>query len=276
MMQPRLAATLWAVSLLLVFRVAMSHAAAAAAPAEDRHMSALGPGDSVSIQIFGQPDITNIYVGDDGTLNVPLAGPVPVGGSSPVEAAQRVAKALKAGGYFVDPHVTILVTQSRSQLVSVLGEVQTAGRYVITPRTTVVDLLAQAGGVKDTAAEVGYLLRPNASGRVDRITVSLNGISTAQGAVPNQTLMGGDSLVVPRAEHFFVYGEVTTPGMYRLEPNMSVMQAIARAGGVTARGSERRIQVKRQGKDGQIKIFKPKAVDPVQADDIIQVKESIF
>jgi polysaccharide export outer membrane protein len=64
--------------------------------------------------------------------------------------------------------------------------------------------------------------------------------------------------------------------MYRLEPNMSVMQAIARAGGVTARGSERRIQVKRQGKDGQIKVFKPKPVDPVQADDIIQVKESIF
>ncbi len=254
----------------------MSHAAAGAAPAEERHMSELGPGDSVSIQIFGQPDITNIYVGDDGTINVPLAGPVQVGGSSPVEAAQRVAKALKAGGYFVDPHVTILVTQSRSQLVSVLGEVQNAGRYVITPRTTVVDLLAQAGGAKDTAAEVGYLLRPSASGRVDRIAVSLNGISTAQGATANQTLMGGDSLVVPRSEHFFVYGEVATPGMYRLEPNMSVMQAIARAGGVTARGSERRIQVKRQGKDGQIKVFKPKPVDPVQADDIIQVKESIF
>jgi polysaccharide export outer membrane protein len=254
----------------------MSDAAPGATPAEDRHMSELGPGDSVSIQIFGQPDITNIYVGDDGTINVPLAGPVQVGGSSPVEAAQRVAKALKSGGYFVDPHVTVLVTQSRSQLVSVLGEVQTAGRYVITPRTTVVDLLAQAGGVKDTAAEVGYLLRPSASGRVDRIAVSLNGVSTAQGAVPNQTLMGGDSLVVPRAEHFFVYGEVATPGMYRLEPNMSVMQAIARAGGVTARGSERRIQVKRQGKDGQIKVFKPKPVDPVQAEDIIQVKESIF
>jgi len=275
MMQPRIAATLWAVSLLLVFRVAMSHAAAGAAPAPDHHMSELGPGDSISIQIFGQPDITSLYVGDDGTISVPLAGPVQVGGVSPVEAAQRVAKALKSGGYFVDPHVTLLVTQSRSQLVSVLGEVQTSGRYVITPRTTVIELLAQAGGVKDTAAEVGYLLRSDASGRVDRIPVSLNGISTAQGALPNPTLMGGDSLVVPRAEHFFVYGEVATPGMYRLEPNMSVLQAIARAGGVNARGSERRIQLKRQI-NGQIKAFKPKATDLVQAEDIIQVKESIF
>jgi protein involved in polysaccharide export with SLBB domain len=56
---------------------------------------------------------------------------------------------------------------------------------------------------------------------------------------------------------------------------MSVLQAIARAGGVNARGSERRIQIKRQS-NGQIKVFKPKATDLVQSEDIIQVKESIF
>lgn len=257
------------------------HAGAAAPPdspplREERHLSQLGPGDSVSIQVFGQPDVTNVYVGDDGTISVPLLGNVQVNGLSPVEAAARVAQALKTGGYFVDPHVTILVTQPLSQLVSVLGEVNNSGRYPITPRTTVVDLLALAGGVKDGAADIVYVLRTDASGHVNRYVVNLTGLSHSSDALPTQVLMGGDSLVVPRAEHFFVYGEVTTPGMYRLDPGMTVIEGIARAGGITPRGSERRIQLKRAGKDKQYKVLKPKPSELIQPEDIIRVKESIF
>jgi polysaccharide biosynthesis/export protein len=276
MMKLRSFATNFAVALLLVLHVAASHSAEPAAAPDTRHMSELGAGDAVSIQIFGQPDVANVYVGDDGTISVPLAGAVQVGGMSPVDAAARVAKSLKDGGYFVDPHVTILVTQSSSQLISVLGEVHKAGRYPITPRTTVVDLLAQAGGATDTAADVVYVLRSDTSGHMNRYTVNLKGLQDSKDSLPTQNLQGGDSLVVPRAEHFFVYGEVTTPGMYRVEPGMTVIQAIARAGGVTPRGSERRIYLKRTIKDGQYQTIRPKPGDPVQPEDIIRVKESIF
>lgn len=239
-------------------------------------MSQLGAGDSVSIQVFGQPDVTSVYVGDDGSISVPLVGNVQVGGLSPVEAAARVAKALKDGGFFVDPHVAIIVTQPRSQLVSVLGEVQNSGRYPINPRTTIVDLLAQAGGVKETASDVGFVLRSDDSGHVNRYPVKLNGLTDIKDALPTSTLLGGDSLVVPRAERFYVYGEVTTPGTYHLEPGMSVIQGIARAGGINERGSERRIQLKRLGKDGQYQVIHVKPGDAIQPDDIIRVKESIF
>src|SRR5208337_2437751 len=90
----------------------------------------LGPGDSVSIQVYGQPDMTTtVYVSDDGTIPVPLAGAVPVAGLSPSEASQRIEKALKDGGFLVDPHVTLTVTQSLSQRVSVLGQVGKPGLY---------------------------------------------------------------------------------------------------------------------------------------------------
>jgi len=115
----------------------------------------LGPGDSVSVQVSGQPDVTNTYVADDGTVSLPLVGNVQVAGQTPVEAAARIAKALKDGRYFVDPHVIVQVTDARSQLVSVLGEVGRVGRYPITPRSTIVDLLTQAGGLKETASDVG-------------------------------------------------------------------------------------------------------------------------
>jgi polysaccharide export outer membrane protein len=244
--------------------------------ADQQHMSQLGPGDSVSIQVFGQPDATTVYVGDDGTISVPLVGNIQVAGISPVEAAARVAKALKNGGYFVDPHVTIIVTQPRSQLVSVVGEVQSSGRYPINPATTIVDLLAQAGGVKETASGVGYVLRSDGNGHINRYPVDLSGLTDIKDVLPTPTLLGGDSLVVPRAEHYYVIGAVTTPGTYSIEPGMTVIQGIARAGGINERGSERRIQLKRLGKNGQDQVLNAKPGDPIQADDIIRVKESIF
>jgi polysaccharide export outer membrane protein len=240
------------------------------------HIGRLGAGDSVTVQVSGQPEITNVYVGEDGTISVPLVGNIPVGGVSPVEAATRVAKALKDGGYFIDPHVMIQVTQARSQLVAVLGEVGTAGRFPITPRTTIVELLAQAGGVKETASNIGYVLRSDESGHVSRYPVKLNGLTDLKDVLPTATLLGGDSLMVPRAENYFVSGEVTSPGKYSIEPGMTVIQAIARAGGINERGSERRIQVKRLTKDGQYQVIHVKPSDTIQADDIIRVKESIF
>jgi polysaccharide biosynthesis/export protein len=268
-------AAVLAVGLLFILS-AVCRSAQAPASADQHHMSQLGPGDSVSIQVFGQPDATNVYVGDDGTISVPLVGNIQVGGISPVEASARVAKALKDGGYFIDPHVTIIVTQPRSQLVSVVGEVQSSGRYPINPRTTIVDLLAQAGGVKETASDMGYVLRSDDTGHVSRYPVKLNGLTDLKDALPTATLLGGDSLVVPRAEHYYVYGEVTTPGTYVIEPGMTVIQGIARAGGINERGSERRIQLKRRGKNGEYQILHPKLGDPIQADDMIRVKESIF
>jgi polysaccharide export outer membrane protein len=268
-------ARVFALGLLLTLG-AICRAAEVLTPADQQHMSQLGPGDSVSIQVFGQPDATNVYVGDDGTISVPLAGHIQVAGISPVEAAGRVAKALKSGGYFVDPHVTIIVTQSRSQLVSVVGEVQSPGRYPINPGTTIVDLLAQAGGMKETASDVGYVLRSDGNGHISRYPVNLSGLTDIKDVLPTATLLGGDSLVVPRAEQYFVVGAVTTPGTYRIEPGITVIQGIARAGGINERGSERRIQLKRLGKDGQYQVLQVKPGDPIQADDIIRVKESIF
>lgn len=236
----------------------------------------IGPGDSVSIQVYGQPDMsTVVYVSDDGAIPVPLAGPVQIGGLSPAEAAKRIEKALKNGNFLVDPHVTLTVTVSRSQRVSVLGQVGHPGQYPIEANTTIFDLLALAGGALDTGSEDIFLLRADASGTLQRYPINLKGLEKAKGVIPGQTLRGGDSILVPKADQFYIYGEVTTPNKYRVEPDMTVIQAIARAGGVTPRGSERRVDIKRLV-EGKYVTLKAKLNDPVKADDVIHVKESIF
>jgi polysaccharide biosynthesis/export protein len=249
---------------------------AAAGPGAPRLLQ-LGPGDSVAIQVYGQPDMNaTVYVADDGTIPVPLVGAVQISGLSPAEAAHKIEAAFRDGKFLVDPHVTITVTQSRSQRISVLGEVGTPGRYSIESNETIFDVLAQAGGAKETAADVVFLLRPDRSGQIERIPINLKGLTDNQRVMPTPPLRGGDSILVPRAEQFYIFGEVAAPNMYRIEPGMTVTQAIARAGGVTARGSRKRIEIKRKGPDGRELSFSARPDEPVQANDVLRVKESIF
>lgn len=240
-------------------------------------LTPLGPGDAVTLHLFGQPDMDSVLsVADDGTIRVPLAGSVQVAGLSAGDAARRVEKALKDGGYFVNPHVTLTVTQSLSQRVSVLGEVRTPGRYPIDSKTSIVDLLAQAGGETELGSDTVYILRPDSSGVVQRLPVDLHGLESAGTSAPTQLLRAGDSVYVPRAEQFFILGEVQKPSMYKLEPNLTVLQAISLAGGVTPKGSDRRVEIKRKGKGGEPVLMKARPNDLVQPGDVIRVKESIF
>jgi polysaccharide export outer membrane protein len=237
----------------------------------------LGPGDSVNIQVYGQADMTTtVYVSDDGTLPVPLAGPVQVSGLSPSEASQRIEKALKDGRFLVDPHVTLTVVLSRSQRISVLGQVGKPGLYPMESNTSIFDLLAEAGGALETSSDTVFLLRADSTGAIQRYPINLKGLDDPKKSIPTQTLHGGDSIFVPKADQFYIYGEVTTPNKYRVEPDMTVIQAIARAGGVTPRGSERRVDIKRLTADGKYVTLKAKLNDLVKADDVIRVKESIF
>jgi polysaccharide biosynthesis/export protein len=237
----------------------------------------IGVGDTIMIAVYDQPDMTaTVYVSDDGTVPVSLAGAVHVAGLSPSGAAQAIEKALRDGNFFKKPQVTVTVVQSRSQRVSVLGEVGAPGRYPIDARTTIFDLLAQAGGAKETASTTIYLLRTDKDGATSRYPIDLRVLADNPKSIANQSLLGSDSIFVPKADEFYIYGEVTQPNKYRLEPGMTVVQAIIRAGGVTARGSRNRVEIKRKGPNGEDVVSKGKLDDAVKPNDVIRVKESIF
>ena len=238
---------------------------------------ALAIGDAVSVQVYGRPELnTTTYVSDDGTLPIPLAGNVPVAGLSPAKAGQRIAAAFRQGKFLVNPQVTVLLTQFRGQQVSVLGAVRTPGRFVVDAKTTVLDALAQAGGTTENGADAVVLLRPDNSGKVTRTAIDLKGLGQENSPVQTLTLRGGDSIFVPSAEQFYINGEVKSPAMYRLEPGMTVLQAIARGGGVTARGSSSRIEIRRRKPDGTYAERDGTLNDAVQANDVIRVKERFF
>ena len=238
---------------------------AAAAPSWAQPVEKLGVGDAVRVTVFQQPDLTTeARISERGTISMPLVGEVKLAGLSPNQAASRVAEELKKGKYLNRPQVSLAVTTVRSRQVNVLGQVARPGRYPLDDSSSqLADVIAAAGGVAEGGADYVTLMR---DGKSQRVPVIAKGIY----------LKNGDTIYVDRAPVFYIYGEVTRSGAYRVEPNMTVMQAIAAGGGITPRGSDRRLKLRRAGGDGTLVERDVSLNDVVKANDVIYVKEALF
>lgn len=236
----------------------------------------IGPGDTVRITAYRNPDLTTeARLSSEGKLNVPLVGEMSLRGMTPDQAAQRIADRLKAGKYILDPQITVTVLQARSRLVSVLGFVRNPGRYMLDGVSAKIsDVIAMAGGLDPNGSE-NVVLQPHGAGQSNPVTVDLTSVLEGDNS-KNVQVHGGDSIFVPRAPVVYVYGEVMRGGAYRIEPDMTVMQAISLAGGITPRGSQNRVQIRRRESDGKWKQSSAKLTDNVSPNDVIYVRESIF
>src|SRR5436309_12605192 len=120
----------------------------------------LGPGDSIRISVFDNPNLTlGTRVGENGIITYPLIGRVRIGGMTIPLAEQAIAKALADGNFIKQPQVSILSLQMRSNQVSVLGLVNRAGRFPLdTSNVRVSEMIAIAGGIAPTRAAVAIAM----------------------------------------------------------------------------------------------------------------------
>jgi polysaccharide export outer membrane protein len=225
----------------------------------------LGVGDAVRVTVFQQPDLSlEARIADNGTIVMPLAGPVKIGGLTTGAAGAQIADALKRGKFLNNPQVTVALTTLRSRQVSVLGQVARPGRYPLDETSSLLaDVIAAAGGVLPTGSEEVTVTRRGKEQKVALLGKSF-------------PLEGGETVYVDRAPMFYIYGEVTRAGAYRVEPNMSVMQAIAAGGGITPRGSDRRLKLRRVAADGKWIETDAGLQERIRPDDVIYVREALF
>lgn len=257
-------------SMLLLLMVSIT---ASTAHADDLDRS-LGAGDLLKVSVFGYPDLTtDVRVSQSGRIAYPLVGEVAVAGQSPSGVAALLKQRLISGGFIRDPQISVLVLEYESQKVSVLGQVNRPGKYALASSSHLLDFLAEAGDViNDAAADTATIMRKDGS----RQTVNLVELFAGD---PEQNIVvrGGDTIYVPKAPKFYIYGEVRTPGVYRLERGMTLSRAISVGGGLTPRGSESRVVVKR--KDAESGVEKEVSVGPdseLYPEDVLMVKERWF
>jgi polysaccharide export outer membrane protein len=248
--------------------------APAAAPNADYR---LGPGDAIGVQVFQSPDLSvDARVSENGVISYPLVGSVQLGGLSIAEAEQKIADALRSGGYVRSPQVNIILRQVRGNQVAVLGQVNRPGRFPLeTFNTRVSDMLAAAGGVTPGGDDV-LILTGQRQGQAFRRVIDIPGLFLNQKPEEDVVLAGGDTLYVNKAPVFYIYGQAQRPGPYRIERGMTVMQALAQGGGPTARGSQNRLMLHRRDASGKVIETVPQLTDTVRPEDVIYVRESIF
>lgn len=237
----------------------------------------LGPSDIIKITVFQNMDMTTeTRVNDNGTITFPLIGSVEVGGLTTSQAEQKIANALRAGGFVLKPQVNVVVSQFRSRQVSVLGYVNRPGRYPLEDQNLrLADVVSLAGGVSQLGGDQVIVTRSRA-GKEERYMVDLDAAFVYNDLDKNFDLQPGDTIYVPRYPLFYIYGQVNRPGQYRLERNMTVMQAISLGGGVTLRGTEKGITVRRRDVGGKVETLNVGLPDRLLPDDTIYVRESVF
>jgi len=233
----------------------------------------VGAGDLLHITVFGYPDLTgDVRVSQSGNITFPLLGAVPVAGLSAREVETSISDKLASGHFIKQSQVTVLVMDYQSQRVAVMGEVAKPGQYPLVGTRHVLNMLADAGGVlMATAGDEATLIRADGT----RVPVDLVEMMSGD-AAQNPVVHPDDTINVPKAPQFYIYGEVQKPGVYRLDREMTVDAAISAGGGLTRRGSERGIIVKRHGADGKEYKVRVRGADLVQPDDVLMVKESWF
>ncbi|CAL1240853.1 polysaccharide export protein EpsE [Candidatus Methylocalor cossyra] len=236
----------------------------------------LEPGDIIRITVFQNPELTTeARVSEAGTIAFPLIGTVAVRGLELPAAEQKIADRLREGGYVLQPQVSILPVQTRGSQVAVLGQVNRPGRYPLEgPDVRLSTLLAMAGGPTATAADTLVLVGVR-NGKPFRREIDLSALF-AKGEGQDPPLESGDTLYIDRAPMFYIYGEVQRPGAFRLERNMSVMQALATGGGLTNRGTDRGLRLHRRAPDGKLEVIEPALDDILQPNDVLYVQESLF
>jgi len=275
--------------MLILFLLAVLQAAPAPAPATpDLRLYTVGPSDVLLVTVFNQPSLSGKFtVEADGTLAFPLLGRVAAGGLSVRAIEDKVRERLLAAGYLNDPKVSVVVDQFRSQQIFVMGEVKQPGNLQFTGSMTLIEALARAGSTTERAGTEVVIVRPGSGSgsgapaqnpnAPNGNTVRVNLQSLQSGTLSqNVTLQPGDTIFVPRAVTVFVSGEVRNPGEYVMRTSaMTVRQALALAGGVTERGSSRRIQIIRLV-NGKEETYSVGLQTPLAAGDTIVVHERFF
>jgi polysaccharide export outer membrane protein len=260
----------------------------------------LGPDDQIIIHAFNAAEISDrpIQITGDGYINLALVGRVKAAGVSVSGLEQELTARL--ANYVRDPQVTVLVSEFRSQPVSVVGAVNTPGVVQLRGRKNLVEVIALAGGLKPEAGNTVTITRELSKGRVPLpgatddpsgqfsvAHVNLHSIMEAHNPQDNIVVETNDVVMIPRARLLYVVGEVQKPGGYVLSErdSVTVLQAVALAGGLTSLASPKKAKILHQGGDQLTRTELPTNVNKIlngqaadvelRADDILFVPSNL-
>ncbi|MBH1988534.1 MAG: polysaccharide biosynthesis/export family protein [Myxococcaceae bacterium] len=157
----------------------------------------LGVGDVIEVRIFDEPELSGSrQIGADGSIRMPLIGFLPMTGRTSEEAAHLIALEYQKK-YLRDPDVSVLIQQSNSRKVYLLGEVKSPGPYVYEENMTLIGAIAKAGGTTAQSASNRACVTRSDAGKSIRFTAKVSDMG--RGEAPDIPILPGDIIFVPQS-----------------------------------------------------------------------------
>ena len=191
-------------------------------------------GDGINIRLFSDPKyMTQVRINNDGTVLLPLIGVIHLEGLSVTQAEDLIAEKLESAGMYIDPQVTLQITEGPNAVVTVIGELHAVVPVVGTRH--LLEVLSTAGGLPPTASHVITINRP---GVPKPLVVDL-GTDPLLSSLGNIPVFPGDVIVVSRIGIVYMLGSFTSPlGTIPLNAYtpLTLTEATALAGGIKWEG----------------------------------------
>jgi polysaccharide export outer membrane protein len=259
----------------------------------------LGPDDRINVWVLRLDEISGktFTIDEDGNVSMPLIGQMHVAGKTTARVETELTEQLKK--YLLTPQVSVTLAESRSQPVSIVGAVVSPGVYQLRGDRTLLEMLTAAGGLKGEAGGYAKIRRAAAYGRIPLPSatsdadgnftvaeVNVKALLASEHSQNNIELLPHDVITVPAAQMIYVVGEVSRPGNYSSDErgNLTVLQALSMAGGVTKAAAPQNAMVLRPILGGPKRaelavdlrrLLKGKSPDiPLMPNDILVVPDS--
>ena len=251
----------------------------------------IGPKDLLEIKVQEVPELSSlgVRVSEDGSITLPLAGNIGLAGMTKDEVEKLIARVLIERNLVKNPQVSVFIKEYQSQVVSLIGAVTKPGIYQLVGRVTLLDIISQAGGFKESASNEIFVLREGQGGAAATMRIDLEDLTVNGNPKLNIPLQPGDVINIPADEviSIFVFGAVRSPGALQVKKSsrINIVQAIAQAGGLTESGKYSGITIKRTLKDGREENLKVNLMDIIRGKkpnivllkgDVVFVRESIW
>jgi len=248
----------------------------------------IGPRDLLVINVYEVPELKEftVRVSEDGSITLPYLQSVKVNGLTKDELEIRLASLLEK--YVKKAQVSVFIKEYQSQRVAVIGAVDKPGMYELVGRINLLQIITQAGGLTENAANEAFIQREGQSGIAAGLTIDLEDLFTNGNQKLNIPLQPNDIVNIPvdKIINIYVMGQVKSPGALevKMSKKITLLQAIAKAGGLTP-GASKSVTITRKDKNGKETkipanlndIMKGKKPNPVlQEGDVVYVPESIF
>jgi polysaccharide export outer membrane protein len=251
----------------------------------------IGAKDLLEITVVEMPELNQaVRVSEDGSITLPLIGKVAIDGLTKEEVEKRLAALLLEQNYVRNARVMVFIKEYQSKRVALIGAVTKPGTYELVGRMTLLQLISQAAGLTENASSSMFILREGRDGNQARIVIDLDDLINNGNQTLNIPLQAGDIVNIP-VEKFisvYVFGAVRNPGVIqaKMSKNITILQAIAQAGGLIEGASKSGVTVTRKdrktGNEMKIKVNlndvlkgKQPAMDLIEG-DVVYVPESIF